>query len=281
MRTSRRAAGLATAGLFLVVFAYLFLLLFLPLGGIFLSAFSRGLDPYVGAISAPDALHALKLSAEAAAISLPLNLVFGVAAAWAVARHEFPGRQALITLIDVPLSISPVIGGLVFVCLYGRRGWLGPWLQERGIDIIYSTPGIIFATLFVTLPFVVRELLPLMQAQGHEEEEIALSLGAGGWRTLWMVTLPNIRWALLHGAVLAVARAIGEFGAASVVSGRIRGQTDTLPLHIEALFSGYDPVGASACATLLIGFGFFSLGAKALAARKLAGAPGRAQGGRF
>ncbi len=269
---------LATAALFLAAFAYLSLLLFLPLGSIVHSAFSRGLGPYLEAVTTPDALHALKLTAEAAAISLPLNLVFGVAAAWALARHEFPGRQALITLLDVPLAVSPVIGGLVFVCLYGRRGWLGPWLQERGIDIIYSTPGIVLATLFVTLPFVARELLPLMQAQGREEEEVSLSLGAGGWRTLWLVTLPNVRWALLHGAVLAAARAVGEFGAASVVSGRIRGETDTLPLHAEALYSSYDPAGASACATLLMGFGLVSLGAKSLAARKLAGAPARARG---
>lgn len=271
---------LATAGLFLGAAAYLALLLFLPLGGIVASAFSRGLGPYLDAVTAPDALHALTLTAEAAAISLPLNLIFGVAAAWALARHEFPGRQALITLLDVPLAVSPVIGGLIFVCLYGRRGWLGPWLQERGLDVLYATPGIVLATLFVTLPFVARELLPLMQAQGREEEEVSLSLGAGGWRTLWLVTLPNVRWALLHGAVLAAARAVGEFGAASVVSGRIRGETDTLPLHVEALFSGYDPAGASACATLLMGFGLVSLGAKALAARRLAGAPARRPGGR-
>lgn len=276
MRSRRGGAGkLATAMLFLGALGYLFLLLFLPLAGIVHSAFSRGLEPYLAAISTSDAMHALKLTAEAAIISLPLNLVFGVAAAWAIGKHEFPGRQALVTLIDIPFSVSPVIGGLVFICLYGRRGWLGPWLQERGIDIIFSTPGIVLATLFVTLPFVVRELLPIMQAQGREEEEVALSLGAGGWRTLWLVTLPNVRWALLHGAILASARAVGEFGAASVVSGRIRGETNTLPLHIETLFSGYDPVGASACATLLIAFGLVSLAIKVLAARKLAGAAGR------
>lgn len=253
----------------LLAAAWLFLLLLLPLGGVVYSAFADGWEHYRASITSPDAVHAIRLTIEAALISLPLNLAFGLAAAWLVTKHDFWGKGLVTTLIEIPFTVSPVVGGLVFVTLYGRRGWLGPWLEERGIQIIFSTPGIVLATLFVTIPFVAKELIPLMESQGRDLEETARSLGARGRHILLWITLPGIRWALLNGAILSSARAIGEFGAASVVSGKIRGQTNTLPLHIEALYNGYDASGAYACATLLMAFGLFSLFVKSVAERRL------------
>lgn len=263
--------GIALIGLFAAT--WLLLLLILPLAGVVMGAFRDGLSAYWAAITTPDALHAVKLTVNSALIALPVNLTFGVGAAWLLTRHDFRGKRALSTLIDVPFTVSPVIGGLVFVCLYGRRGWLGPWLEEHGIQIIFSWPGIVLATLFVTVPFVAKELIPLLEAKGRDEEEVARSLGARGWHILFWITLPAARWALLNGAILSTARAVGEFGAASVVSGRIRGETNTLPLHIEALYNGYDATGAYAAATLLMAFGLFSLLVKTIAERRYPGAP--------
>lgn len=266
-----QSLGIALLALFAA--AWLILLLILPLAGIVLGAFENGWAAWWAAITSSDAKHAAWLTFTSAAIALPVNLVFGVGAAWLIARHDFWGKRALATLIDVPFTVSPVIGGLVFVCLYGRRGWLGPWLEERNIQIIFSWPGIVLATLFVTVPFVAKELIPLMEAKGRDEEEVARSLGARGWHILFWITLPAVRWALLNGAILATARAVGEFGAASVVSGKIRGETNTLPLHIEALYNGYDAPGAYAAATLLLAFGLFTLLIKTVAERRYPGAP--------
>lgn len=264
------AIGIAVMGILSA--AWLILMFILPLGGIVWGAFEKGWATYWAAITTPDSLHAIELTVKSAAIALPFNLVFGVGAAWLLTRHDFRGKRALSTLIDVPFTISPVIGGLVFVCLYGRRGWFGPWLEEHGIEIIFSTPGIVLATLFVTVPFVAKELIPLLEARGRDEEEVARSLGARGWHILFWITLPAARWALLNGAILSTARAVGEFGAASVVSGKIRGETNTLPLHIEALYNGYDATGAYAAATLLMAFGLFTLLVKAVAERRYSGA---------
>ena len=242
-------------------------LLLLPLATIFVQAFKQGLSVFFAAISEPDALKALGLPALVTLLSVPLNLVFGVSAAWAIARFRFPGRQLLITLIDLPFSVSPVVAGLMFVLLFGSRGWFGPWLSEHDIKIIFSTPGIILATTFITLPFVVRELLPQMEARGSEEEEAALVLGASGLQMFWRVTLPSIRWSLMYGLLLSTARAVGEFGAVSVVSGHIRGQTNTLPLHIEILYNEYQTSAAFAVATLLALFGIFTLLGETLLAR--------------
>jgi sulfate transport system permease protein len=206
---------------------------------------------YWRAIIDPDALSAIRLTLLTAVIAVPLNLVFGVSAAWAIAKFEFPGKNVLTTLIDLPFSVSPVIAGLVFVLLFGAQGWFGPWLQAHDIKIIFAVPGIVLATVFVTFPFVARELIPLMQAQGAEEEEAAVVLGATGWQTFWRVTLPNIKWGLLYGVILSNARAMGEFGAVSVVSGHIRGATNTMPLHVEILYNEYNFVGAFAVASLL------------------------------
>ncbi len=203
------------------------------------------------AIVEPDALAAIRLTLLVAAIAVPLNLVFGLAAAWAIAKFEFRGKSLLITLIDLPFSVSPVISGLIYVLLFGAQGWFGPWLKEHDIKIIFAVPGIVLATIFVTFPFVARELIPLMQEQGTDEEEAALSLGASGWQTFWRVTLPNVKWGLLYGVLLCNARAMGEFGAVSVVSGHIRGLTNTMPLHVEILYNEYDFVGAFAVASLL------------------------------
>ena len=242
-------------------------LLLLPLATIFVQAFKQGVSVFFAAISEPDALKALGLTALVTLLSVPLNLVFGVSAAWAIARFRFPGRQLLITLIDLPFSVSPVVAGLMFVLLFGSRGWFGPWLSEHDIKIIFSTPGIILATTFITLPFVVRELLPQMEARGSEEEEAALVLGASGFQMFWRVTLPSIRWSLMYGLLLSTARAVGEFGAVSVVSGHIRGQTNTLPLHIEILYNEYQTSAAFAVATLLALFGIFTLLGETLLAR--------------
>ncbi|MFC3667270.1 sulfate ABC transporter permease subunit CysW [Uliginosibacterium paludis] len=225
--------------------------LLLPLVTVFVEALRRGWDVYLAAIIEPDALSAVKLTLLAAVIAVPLNLVFGVSAAWAIARFEFRGKQFLITLIDLPFSVSPVVAGLIYILLFGSQGWLGPWLAEHDLKIVFAVPGIVLATVFVTFPFVARELIPLMQAQGKDEEEAAIVLGASGWQTFWHVTLPNIRWGLLYGVVLSNARAMGEFGAVSVVSGHIRGLTNTLPLQIEILYNEYQFAAAFAVASLL------------------------------
>ncbi|MCK9984428.1 MAG: sulfate/thiosulfate transport system permease protein [Azoarcus sp.] len=225
--------------------------LLMPLVAVFVEALRKGWETYWSALIHEDALWAIKLTLTAAAISVPLNLVFGVCAAWAIAKFEFRGKHLLITLIDLPFSVSPVIAGLIYVLIFGAQGWLGPWLAEHDIRIIFAVPGIVLATVFVTFPFVARELIPLMQAQGREEEEAAIVLGANGWQTFWYVTLPNIKWGLLYGVILCNARAMGEFGAVSVVSGHIRGQTNTLPLHVEILYNEYQFAAAFAVASLL------------------------------
>ncbi len=240
-----RVCFIALALLFLGLFV------FVPLFVVFFEALKKGLGYYYAALSEPDAWSAIKLTGLAALISVPLNLVFGVAAAWAIAKFEFRGKQLLTTLIDLPFSVSPVIAGLVYVLLFGAQGWFGPWLQEHDIKLIFAVPGIVLATVFVTFPFVARELIPLMQAQGSEEEEAARVLGASGWQIFFRVTLPNIKWGLLYGVILCNARAMGEFGAVSVVSGHIRGQTNTLPLHVEILYNEYNFTAAFAVASVL------------------------------
>ena len=237
----------------LITIALLFLtvFLFVPLAAVFYEALRKGTTVYWEAISEPDAISAIKLTFLAALIAVPLNLVFGVAAAWAIAKFDFRGKSLLITLIDLPFSVSPVISGLIYVLIFGLQGWLGPWLSEHDVKIIFAVPGIVLATIFVTFPFVARELIPLMQAQGRDEEEAAAVLGANGWQTIWYVTLPNVKWGLLYGVILCNARAMGEFGAVSVVSGHIRGATNTLPLHVEILYNEYQFAAAFACASLL------------------------------
>ncbi|MCQ8106416.1 sulfate ABC transporter permease subunit CysW [Methylomonas sp. SURF-2] len=239
------------------------LFLLLPLATVLLAAFAKGWATYADSLAQPDALAAMRLTLLVAAITVPLTTVFGVSAAWAIARFEFHGKSLLTTLIDLPFSVSPVIAGLIYVLIFGAQGWLGPWLSEHGIKIIFAVPGIVLATLFVTFPFVARELIPLMQEIGHEEEEAALSLGASGWQTFFKITLPNIKWGLLYGVLLCNARAMGEFGAVSVVSGHIRGLTNTLPLHVEVSYNEYDFVGAFASASLLAGLALVTLVVKA------------------
>jgi sulfate/thiosulfate transport system permease protein len=231
--------------------AFLALFLLLPLLAVFVEALRQGLDAYLASITEPDALAAIRLTLIVAAIAVPLNLVFGIAASWAVAKFEFKGKSVLITLIDLPFSVSPVIAGLIYVLLFGTQGLLGPWLSDHGIQIVFAVPGTVLATVFVTFPFVARELIPLMQEQGTEEEEAARMLGAGGWQILLRVTLPNVKWSLLYGVLLCNARAMGEFGAVSVVSGHIRGLTNTMPLHVEILYNEYNFVAAFAVASLL------------------------------
>ena len=231
--------------------AFMTLFLFVPLVTVFYEALKKGWDVYIAAIVEPDALSAVKLTLIAAAISVPLNLVFGLAAAWAIAKFEFRGKNVLLTLIDLPFSVSPVIAGLIYVLVFGLQGWFGHWLQDHDLKIIFAVPGIVLATVFVTFPFVARELIPLMQAQGVEQEEAACVLGASGWQMFWRVTLPNVKWALLYGVILCNARAMGEFGAVSVVSGHIRGQTNTMPLHIEIVYNEYQFAAAFAVASLL------------------------------
>ena len=230
---------------------FIFLFLLLPLAAVFTEALRKGLGAYLEALQEPDAWAAIRLTLLTAAIAVPLNLVFGVAAAWAIAKYEFRGKAFLTTLVDLPFSVSPVVAGLVYVLLFGAHGWLGPWLQAHDIKIVFAAPGIVLATVFVTFPFIARELIPLMQAQGTEEEQAAMVLGATGWQTFWHVTLPNIKWGLVYGVILCNARAMGEFGAVSVVSGHIRGQTNTLPLHVEILYNEYQSVAAFAVASLL------------------------------
>ncbi|HTW75758.1 MAG TPA: sulfate ABC transporter permease subunit CysW [Steroidobacteraceae bacterium] len=247
-----------------VALLYLVVLVALPLLIVFFEAFTRGVVPYIASLLDSYALAAMRLTLLTAAISVPLNLTFGIAAAWAIAKFEFRGKNTLVTLIDVPFAISPVISGLIYVLMFGAQGWFGPWLIAHGIHIIFAVPGIILATTFVTFPFVARELIPLMQTQGNDEEETALSLGASGWQTFRLVTLPNIRWGLLYGVLLCNARAMGEFGAVSVVSGHIRGLTNTLPLHIEIMYSDYNYVGAFAAASILALLALVTLVAKSL-----------------
>jgi sulfate/thiosulfate transport system permease protein len=218
---------------------------------VFIEALRKGWGAYFAALTDPDALSAIRLTLIAAAISVPLNLVFGLAAAWAIARFEFRGKQFLITLIDLPFSVSPVVAGLIYVLVFGAHGWFGSWLSDHDIKIIFAVPGIVLATVFVTFPFVARELIPLMQSQGRDEEEAAVTLGASGLKTFWRVTLPNVKWALLYGVILCNARAMGEFGAVSVVSGHIRGETNTMPLHVEILYNEYQFAAAFAVASLL------------------------------
>ena len=246
-----------------IALTYLIGLVAMPLLVVFAEALSKGIGPYLSALREPNALAAMRLTLLTAAITVPLNLVFGVMAAWAIAKFEFRGKNLLITLIDLPFAISPVIAGLVYVLVFGAQGWFGPWLIEHNIHIIFAVPGIVLATTFVTFPFVARELIPLMQSQGNEEEETALSLGANGLQSFFLVTLPNIRWGLLYGVLLCNARAMGEFGAVSVVSGHIRGLTNTLPLHIEILHSEYNFVGAFAAASILALLALVTLTAKA------------------
>jgi sulfate transport system permease protein len=234
-----------------VALAFLTLFLFVPLVAVFAEAFKKGGQAYLAAITDPDAVSAIKLTLIAAGISVPLNLVFGLAASWSIAKFEFRGKSVLLTLIDLPFSVSPVISGLIYVLMFGAQGWFGPWLQEHDIKILFAVPGIVLATVFITFPFVARELIPLMQSQGNEEEEAALVLGASGWSTFRRVTLPNIKWGLLYGVILCNARAMGEFGAVSVVSGHIRGETNTMPLQVEILYNEYNFAAAFAIASLL------------------------------
>ncbi len=231
--------------------SFIFLFLLLPLAAVFTEALRKGLPAAMEALREPDAWSAIRLTLLTAAVAVPLNLVFGVAAAWAVAKYEFKGKAFLTTLIDLPFSVSPVVAGLIYVLMFGAQGWIGPWLAEHDIKIVFAVPGIILATVFVTFPFIARELIPLMQAQGTDEEQAAIVLGATGWQTFWHVTLPNIKWGLVYGVILCNARAMGEFGAVSVVSGHIRGQTNTLPLHVEILYNEYQSVAAFAVASLL------------------------------
>ena len=247
-----------------VALTFLLSFIFLPLALVFIQAFSKGLGYYLNALSEPNALLAAKLTLTAAGIAVPLNMVFGVAAAWSIAKFDFPGKSFLTTLIDLPFSVSPVVAGLIYVLLFGLQGWIGEWLKAHDIQLIFAVPGIVLATVFVTFPFVARELIPLMQAQGSDEEEAALVLGATGWQTFWHVTLPNIRWGLLYGVILCNARAMGEFGAVSVVSGHIRGMTNTLPLHVEILYNEYNSAAAFAVASLLAFLALVTLAAKSV-----------------
>jgi sulfate transport system permease protein len=234
-----------------IALGFIFLFLILPLAAVFTEALRKGFGAYLEALKEPDAWTAIRLTLVTAAIVVPLNLVFGVAAAWSIAKFEFRGKAFLTTLVDLPFSVSPVVAGLVYVLLFGAHGWIGPWLQAHDIRIVFAVPGIVLATVFVTFPFIARELIPLMQAQGTEEEQAAMVLGASGWQTFWHVTLPNIKWGLVYGVILCNARAMGEFGAVSVVSGHIRGQTNTMPLHVEILYNEYQSVAAFAVASLL------------------------------
>jgi sulfate transport system permease protein len=260
----RLTAGARAVRVTMIAVSLLFLglLLAAPLAAVLGQAFAKGWQAYLEAFADPDTLAAIRLTLLTAAIVVPVNTVFGICASWAIAKFEFTGKSLLITLIDLPFAVSPVIAGLVFVLMFGAQGWFGPWLQEHDIKLIFAVPGIVLATIFVTFPFVARELIPLMQAQGTEEEEAALVLGASGWQTFWHVTLPNIRWGLLYGVILCNARAMGEFGAVSVVSGHIRGLTNTLPLHVEILYNEYNAAAAFAVASLLAGLALVTLAAK-------------------
>jgi sulfate transport system permease protein len=268
MRPTLIPSSLGGGLLLAIALLYLCVLVVLPLAVVFIEAFAKGGSAYIAALADPDTRSALRLTLLVAAMTVPTNLVFGVVAAWAVAKFEFRGKNMLITLIDLPFAVSPVISGLIYVLVFGARGWLGPWLSAHNIHIIFAVPGIVLATAFVTFPFVARELIPLMQTQGTEEEQTAISLGASGWQAFRHVTLPNIRWGLLYGVLLCNARAMGEFGAVSVVSGHIRGLTNTLPLHIEILHNEYNPVAAFSCASLLALLALITLIAKAILERR-------------
>ena len=254
MAARRRATAEPTLVRWLLIgvaLAFLALFLLAPLAAVFTQAFRKGFQAYIAALTEPDALTAIRLTLLVAVIAVPANLVFGVSAAWAIAKFNFRGKAVLITLIDLPFAVSPVIAGLIYVLIFGLQGWLGPWLRDHDIQIIFAVPGIVLATIFVTFPFVARELIPLMQAQGKEEEEAARVLGASGWQIFWRVTLPNVKWGLLYGVILCNARAMGEFGAVSVVSGHVRGLTNTMPLHVEILYNEYNFAAAFAVASLL------------------------------
>jgi len=261
---SAAASGVVGTALTAVALGYLLLFLVVPLVAVFAQALEKGWAAYVAAVREPMALSALRLTLLTAVVAVPLNLVFGVAAAWAVAKFEFRGKTALVTLIDLPFAVSPVIAGLVFILLFGRRGYAGPWLASHGLHVVFAVPGLVLATVFVTLPFVARELIPVMQAMGTEEEEAARLLGAGGWKTLLRVTLPGVKWGLVFGVILSNARAMGEFGAVSVVSGHIRGHTNTLPLHVEILYNEYEFQAAFAVASLLTFLALLSLVARSV-----------------
>jgi sulfate transport system permease protein len=252
-----------------IALAFLLLFLALPLAAVFSQAFEKGLSVYLEAVREPDTLSSIKLTLITAAVSVPLNLFFGVTAAWAIAKFSFPGKNLLITLIDLPFSVSPVISGLIYVLIFGLQGWIGPWLNAHDIKIVFAVPGIILATIFVTFPFVARELIPLMEAQGKEEEEAALVLGATGLQTFFRVTLPNIKWGIIYGVILCNARAMGEFGAVSVVSGHIRGMTNTVPLHVEILYNEYNYTAAFAVASLLAFLALITLAVKSIAEWKV------------
>jgi sulfate transport system permease protein len=264
MRSTTEAAWVRWT-LTAVALAFMALFLVLPLAAMFAEALRKGWGAYLEALTEPEAWSAIRLTLLTAAVAVPLNLLFGVAAAWAIAKHEFRGKAFLTTLIDLPFSVSPVVAGLIYVLVFGAQGWLGPWLAAHDIKIIFAVPGIVLATVFVTFPFVARELIPLMQAQGSEEEQAAIVLGASGWQTFWRVTLPNVKWGLIYGVILCNARAMGEFGAVSVVSGHIRGQTNTLPLHVEVLYNEYQSVAAFAVASLLALLALVTLGIKSVA----------------
>ncbi len=252
-----------------IALSFVALFLLVPLAAVFIEAFAHGVDAYKAAILEPDALAALKLTLFAAAIAVPLNVVFGLAAGWAIGKFQFRGRQLLMTLIDLPFAVSPVISGLVFVLLFGRQGWLGPWMLDHGFHVVFAVPGIVLATMFVSFPFVAREIIPIMESTGTEEEEAARVLGAGGFQMFLRVTLPNIKWGLLYGVILANARAMGEFGAVSVVSGHIRGLTNTLPLHVEILYNEYNSQAAFAVASLLACLALVTLVLKAVVERRV------------
>jgi sulfate transport system permease protein len=249
--------------------AFLTLFLFVPLAAVFFEALKQGFGVYVASLRDPMAWSAIRLTLLTAAISVPLNLVFGVAAAWAIAKFQFPGKSLLITLIDIPFAVSPVISGLIYLLVFGMQGWFGAWLIAHRMPVVFAVPGIVLATIFVTFPFVARELIPLMQEQGTEEEQAAVVLGASGWQTFWRVTLPNVKWALLYGVILCNARAMGEFGAVSVVSGHIRGRTNTIPLHVEVLYNSYNFVAAFAVASLLALLALVTLAAKTIVESRL------------
>ena len=252
-----------------VALVFLSLFLFVPLVSVFFEAFKKGWEVYVAAITEADAVSAMWLTLIAAAIAVPLNLVFGVSAAWAIAKFDFRGKSVVLTLIDLPFSVSPVIAGLIYVLVFGLQGWFGEWLLEHDLKVIFAVPGIVLATIFVTFPFVARELIPLMQAQGQEQEEAARVLGASGWQTFWKVTLPNVKWSLLYGVILCNARAMGEFGAVSVVSGHIRGETNTMPLHIEILYNEYQFAASFAVASLLASLALVTLVLKYIVERRV------------
>lgn len=261
-----------------VALVFLTLFLFVPLVSVFFEAFKKGFEVYLAAVTEADAVSAIKLTLLAAAISVPLNLVFGVAAAWCIAKFDFRGKDLLLTLIDLPFSVSPVISGLIYVLIFGLQGWFGEWLRDHDMKVIFALPGIVLATVFVTFPFIARELIPLMQAQGIEQEEAARVLGASGWQIFWRVTLPNVKWALLYGVILCNARAMGEFGAVSVVSGHIRGQTNTMPLHIEILYNEYQFAAAFAVASLLAGLALVTLVLKYLVEQRVKAQKREAEG---